>query len=73
MAKHLTASMRVVRAHLRQRHVSIEVARDVIKRGAQLLASGAAGPETEDLATRLKKATGCSMAELAAQAEGWPV
>jgi hypothetical protein len=72
MAKHLTASMRVIRAHLRQRHVSIDVARDAIKRAALIAGSDAAGPETQALVARLEKATGCSIAELATCAEEWP-
>jgi hypothetical protein len=64
--------MRVVRAHLRQRHVSISVARDVIVRAAELLKMGAAGPETEDLAVRLEAATGCTVSQLAKDAADWP-
>jgi hypothetical protein len=64
--------MRAIRAHLRQRHVSIDVARDAIKRAALIAGSDAAGPETEGLVARLEKVTGCSIAELAAHAEEWP-
>jgi hypothetical protein len=69
---HLTASMRVVRTHLR-RHVSIDVARDLIKRAAFDMQAGPLAPETERLVARLEKATGCSIDELARHAEGWPV
>lgn len=68
----LTASMSVIRSHLRQRHVSIEVARETIKRAALVVGSDAAGPETEGLVSKLDKATGCTIAELAAHAEDWP-
>ena len=71
-ALHLTASLQVVRAHQRRRHVSIEDARKAIKEGALRIAQGTAGPETQQLAAKLEKVTGCSIAELAAFAEDWP-
>ena len=40
--------------------------------GALRIAQGTAGPETQQLAAKLEKVTGCSIAELAAFAEDWP-
>jgi hypothetical protein len=46
--------------------------RKAIKEGALRIAQGTAGPETQQLAAKLEKVTGCSIAELAAFAEDWP-
>ena len=71
-ALHLTASMKVVRAHQRRRHITVEDARNAVKAAALLSAEGVAGPGTADLVTKLEKMTGCSIAELAVLAEDWP-
>ena len=72
-ARHLTAAMKVVRAHQRRRHVTVDDARRGVQEAALRLAQGASGPETETLAWKLEKATGVSIAELAIFAEDWPV
>ena len=64
--------MQVVRAHQRRRHVSIEDTRRAVQEAALRIAQGAAGPETEQLAAKLEKMTGCTIAELAVHAEEWP-
>jgi hypothetical protein len=69
---HLTASMKVVRAHQRRRHVSIEDTRRAVQEAALRIAQGAAGPETEQLVAKLEKMTGCAIAELAVHADQWP-
>ena len=68
----MPASMQVVRAHQRRRHVSIEDTRRAVHEAAVRIAQGVAGPETEELAAKLEKATRCSSAELAVHAEQWP-
>jgi hypothetical protein len=72
MATHLTATMRVIASHLHIRHVSVGTAREEVLELAQRLAQGVAGPESESLAGRLERATGCSIAELAIHAQEWP-
>ena len=64
--------MQVVRAHQRRRHVSIEDTRRAVQEAALRIAQGAAGPETEQLAAKLEKMTGCTIAELAVHADQWP-
>jgi len=71
-ALHLTASMKVVRAHQRRRHVSIEDTRRAVLEAAERVAEGVAGPESESLAAKLEKATGVSITELAKAVEQWP-
>jgi hypothetical protein len=71
-AAHLAASLQVVRAHQRRRHVSIEDARRAVLEAAERIASGVAGPESEALAAKLEKVTGIPIAELAKHAEHWP-
>jgi hypothetical protein len=36
------------------------------------MAKGIAGPETQELAAKLEKMTGCSIAELPVHADNWP-
>ena len=72
-AIHLTIAMQVIRAHQRRRHVTVDDARRAVQEAALRMAQGAAGPETETLAAKLEKLTGCSIAELAVHAEDWPV
>ena len=64
--------MQVVRAHQRRRHVSIQDTRNAVQEAALRIARGIAGPETQELAAKLEKMTGCSIAELAVHAEDWP-
>ena len=70
-ALHLTASMKVVRAHQRRRHVSLEDTRRAVLE-AERVAEGVAGRESESLAGKLEKATGVRIAELAKAVEQWP-
>ena len=71
-ALHLTASMKVVRATQRRRHVTLGDVREAIKNAAYLTGIGDPGLETRALVARLEKATGVSIAELAIHAEDWP-
>ena len=64
--------MKVVRAHQRRRHVSIEDTREAVKRAAESTALEVAGPETEALVAKLEKMTGVGIAELAKAVEQWP-
>jgi hypothetical protein len=64
--------MKIVRAHQRRRHVSIEDARRAVHEAALRIAEGVAVPETEQFAAKLEKMTGVSIAELAVHAEQWP-
>ena len=64
--------MKVVRAHQRRRHVSIEDTRRAVQESALRIAQGVAGPETQELVAKLEKATRCTIAELAVHAEQWP-
>jgi hypothetical protein len=64
--------MKVVRAHQRRRHVTVEETRHAVQEAALRIAQGIAGPETLALAAQLEKMTGCSIAELAVHAEDWP-
>jgi hypothetical protein len=57
---------------VRRRHVSIEDTRRAVRVAALRIAQGVAGPETQELAAKLEKATRCSIAELAVHAEDWP-
>ena len=68
---HLCASIPVVCAHLRQK-VSVSRARDEIRHAALRLSANMAGPSTKRLAAKLEHATGCTIEQLAAQAERWP-
>ena len=70
---HLTASMKVLPAHRRRRHVTVGDAREAIKHAAYLAGIGGdPGPETQTLTARLEKATGVSISVLAIHAEDWP-
>ena len=71
-ALHLTASMKVVRAHQRRRQVSIEDTRRAVLEAAERVAEGVAGPESESLAAKLEKVTGVGIVELAKPVEQWP-
>ena len=70
--QHLASSMRVVASHLHMRRATIAVTNEnrnqtptLAEVGLALhIATGVAGPETEQLAARLEKVTGASIAEL---------
>lgn len=68
---HLAASLRVVSAHLHVRFASIETARETVLETALKMANGQATPDTEKLAAKLAKVTGCDLSELAVHAESW--
>lgn len=63
--------MRVIRAHLHVRSVSIANARSEVLHAASRIEAGTAGEEIEVLRVRLEQATGLSIADLAKQAENW--
>ena len=69
---HLTASMKVIRAHQRRRLITVDDARRAVLEVANRIAEGVGGPETQRLAAKLEKATGIGLSELAIQAESWP-
>jgi RNA 3'-terminal phosphate cyclase len=69
---HLTASMRVVASHLHMRRVPVAAARRNVLEAAKRVDDESLTPEIVMLVARLEKATGCSIAELAKHAEGWP-
>jgi hypothetical protein len=71
-ALHLTASMKVVRAHQGRRHVTVEDTRRAVQKVALGIADGTAGPESISLAAKLEKMTGVTVSELALLAEDWP-
>jgi hypothetical protein len=71
-ATHLTASMRVIRAHLGKGPIAADAAHDIVKELALRVGSGRATSEDESLAAALQKATHCTLAELAALARQWP-
>lgn len=71
-AKHLTASMRVLRAHLHRPALTARDAHDAVKELALQLGTGESTADDLRLEDKLKKATGESIAELAKHAEGWP-
>jgi hypothetical protein len=68
-AFHLTASMRVIRAHQRRPALTVQDAHETVKELAPRLGTGAATLEDQALEEKLKKATGLSVAELARFAE----
>jgi len=69
---HLTASMKVVRAHQRRRHITVDDARQAVLDAAYSIAQGVPSPETVALLEKLQKATGISIGELAVYAGEWP-
>jgi hypothetical protein len=63
--------MQVVRAHQRRRYVTVEDTRRAVQEAA--LRSQRASPDPrQQLAAKLEKMTGYSIAELAVQADQWP-
>ena len=69
---HLTASMKVVRAHQRRRHITVDDARQAVLDAAYSMAQGNPGHETLALVEKLQKVTGISISELAVFADQWP-
>lgn len=70
-ATHLTASMRVIRAHLKMRHVTVQDAHDDVKALALRAVDGTLHEDDARLIAKLEKACGCSLSELAIYADGW--
>jgi len=71
-AKHLTASMRVIRSHQHRPALTVQDAHEAVKDLALRLGGGTATDEDQALAEKLKKATGASVADLTHIAEDWP-
>lgn len=71
-AQHLTASMRVLRAHQHRPALIVADAHEAVKELAYRLGTDAATPDDLVLEEKLRKATGVSVAELAHFAEDWP-
>lgn len=69
--RYMGASIPVVCAHL-QHDVSVSRARDEIRHAAMRLRVDVAGASTRSLAAKLEHANGCTIEQLAAQAERWP-
>ena len=63
--------MRVIRAHLHVRSVSIANARSEVLHVASRIEAGTGGEEIEALRVRLEQTTGVSIAELAKHAKNW--
>jgi hypothetical protein len=51
---------------------TFEDTRHAVQEAALRIAQSVAGPETQELAAKLEKATRCSIVELAVHAEQWP-
>jgi hypothetical protein len=71
-AKHLTASMRVLRAHQHRPALVVADAHEAVKELAMRLGAGAATGDDLVLEEKLRKATGVSVTELVRFAEAWP-
>ena len=71
-AKHLTASMRVIRSHQHRPALTVQDAHEAVKDLALRLGNGTMTAEDQALDEKLRKATGVSVAELAQFAEDWP-
>ena len=71
-AKHLTASMRVLRSHLHRPAFVVQDVHSAVKELALRLGTDAATPDDLVLEGKLRKATGAEVAELASYAEHWP-
>ena len=72
MTTYLNAAMRVIRAHQHRPSLTIAETAEAVKNLALRISSGTAGPSQVDLATKLERATGCSVVVLAVYAEDWP-
>ena len=71
VTRYLSASVPVIRAHLKY-EVSVSRARDEIRHAAIRLSVDLAGASTRRLIAKLEDAAGCTIEQLAAQAERWP-
>ncbi len=69
--RYLGASIPVICAHLKHK-VSVSRARDEIRHAAIRLRADMAGASTRRLVAKLEHAAGCTIEQLAAQAELWP-
>jgi len=69
--RYLGASIPVICAHLKY-EVSVSRARDEIRHAAIRLSADLAGASTRSLVAKLEQAAGCTIEQLAAQAELWP-
>ena len=69
--RYLRASIPVICAHLKYK-VSVSRARDEIRHAAIRLSADMAGARTRSLVAKLEHAAGCTIEQLAAQAERWP-
>lgn len=69
--RYLSASIPVVSGHVKHR-VTLSRARDEIRHAALRLRSNMAGRSIKSLAAKLERATGCTIEQLALQAERWP-
>jgi len=72
VARHLTASMRVMRFHFARPALTVAEAHDNVKELAQRLGTDEATKDDQVLAAKLEKMTGVGIAELAKAAEQWP-
>ncbi len=68
---HLTAVTLVIRKHTGQRHIRAAAATEIVKELALRLGTGDAQSADLALAEQLKRATGCSVGELAVYADEW--
>ena len=69
--RYLGASIPVICAHLKY-EVSVSRARDEIRHAAIRVRADIAGASTRSLVSKLEHAAGCTLEQLAAQAELWP-
>jgi hypothetical protein len=72
MPRHLTVSMRVIRAYTGVRSLTPAEAASKVQEVAARMAEGDASLETRGLAARLEDGTRCRIAELAVHAKEWP-
>ena len=69
--RYLRVLIPVICAHLKY-EVSVSRARDEIRHAAIRVKADMAGARTRSLVSKLEQATGCTLEQLAAQAELWP-
>lgn len=69
---HLTAVLRVLKSYRGAERITVEGARSEIAHAFARLQTGFAGLDSSELAWQLERETGCSIEELAAEAEHWP-
>jgi hypothetical protein len=70
--RHLTTSMAVLRAYLRQHDVSIGVAKEIVGELALCVPAGVASRDKVGLAANLEAAAGFGLTEIARCAIQWP-